>query len=576
MPSNTQSTQTRSALSKEIDIDALIVQLGQFGRYQRWVFAYLGLAIIFTSIYNCQYVFNAAGDNYRCKVPECEQSPPVYSRTEPWRKFALPSKGYNCYRKIPIGKSCAPESFSNTTRRCYSWVYEGGTTIVAEFDLACQEWKRTLVGTIHNFGVFLAIPLTAAVSDTYGRRFALIGTCVAPAVFGLLRAFCRNYVVYLFLEFVEALVGNGTYSTAFIIALEIVGLKMRVLGGNIIQSTYAVGQILTAIIAWVIPYWRTFTIVIFTPSFLFIFYIFFVEESFRWLMVKGHDDEAARILLKVAKWNNAHLLPETKAILTGEPSKFSRPWNPFPLSTVPPPPPKETRLMLKVLKSRTMMFRIIVVSFWWISVTMIYYGLSINSVSLVGNKYVNYMMTAFVEIPGSFLCFMTLDRFGRKSSIMTSFFICGLSLLVLPIVKNPNLTILLTLVGKMTISLIFSGIYIYTVELFPTSARHRMLGICSMTGRIGSMCAPQTPLLVDGVHEVPPVHSVRLAGWYVGAVNAANSGDAAHEAARHHRAGGADDPRQPLHQNDQFNHVTLSLPCWLQTYFHYSQVFSGI
>ncbi|XP_022828117.1 organic cation transporter protein-like isoform X3 [Spodoptera litura] len=512
MPSNTQSTQTRSALSKEIDIDALIVQLGQFGRYQRWVFAYLGLAIIFTSIYNCQYVFNAAGDNYRCKVPECEQSPPVYSRTEPWRKFALPSKGYNCYRKIPIGKSCAPESFSNTTRRCYSWVYEGGTTIVAEFDLACQEWKRTLVGTIHNFGVFLAIPLTAAVSDTYGRRFALIGTCVAPAVFGLLRAFCRNYVVYLFLEFVEALVGNGTYSTAFIIALEIVGLKMRVLGGNIIQSTYAVGQILTAIIAWVIPYWRTFTIVIFTPSFLFIFYIFFVEESFRWLMVKGHDDEAARILLKVAKWNNAHLLPETKAILTGEPSKFSRPWNPFPLSTVPPPPPKETRLMLKVLKSRTMMFRIIVVSFWWISVTMIYYGLSINSVSLVGNKYVNYMMTAFVEIPGSFLCFMTLDRFGRKSSIMTSFFICGLSLLVLPIVKNPNLTILLTLVGKMTISLIFSGIYIYTVELFPTSARHRMLGICSMTGRIGSMCAPQTPLLMAYMKSLPYILFGSLAG----------------------------------------------------------------
>ena len=61
---------------------------------------------------------------------------------------------------------------------------------------------------------------------------------------------------------------------------------------------------------------------------------------------------------------------------------------------------------------------------------------------------------------------------------------------------SAKMILAMTLVGKMMISLVFCGIYIYTIELFPTKARHVLMGVCSMTGRIGSMSAPQTPLLV--------------------------------------------------------------------------------
>lgn len=53
------------------------------------------------------------------------------------------------------------------------------------------------------------------------------------------------------------------------------------------------------------------------------------------------------------------------------------------------------------------------------------------------------------------------------------------------------------MLGKLAISMTFSSIYIYTSELFPTSARHSLLGFCSMIGRIGSILAPMTPLLVS-------------------------------------------------------------------------------
>lgn len=39
-----------------------------------------------------------------------------------------------------------------------------------QFDLACEDWKRTLVGTVHVAGVFGALPVTAFISDTYVRN----------------------------------------------------------------------------------------------------------------------------------------------------------------------------------------------------------------------------------------------------------------------------------------------------------------------------------------------------------------------------------------------------------------------
>lgn len=59
------------------------------------------------------------------------------------------------------------------------------------------------------------------------------------------------------------------------------------------------------------------------------------------------------------------------------------------------------------------------------------------------------------------------------------------------------LNVLLYLIGKFSITISFVILYMYTAEMFPTEIRHSLFGICSMFGRIGSMVAPQTPLLVS-------------------------------------------------------------------------------
>ncbi|CAH0675737.1 unnamed protein product [Chilo suppressalis] len=496
-----------------LHLDSILVELGSFGRYQIFNYCFILVPIMFSAVYNGQYIFAAGSLDFRCRVPECEGSYGGSLQPGYWGVWALPERGGRCDRLRPVADSCAVDSFKqNETIACNSWVYESNDTIVGEFDLACQEWKRTLVGTIHSVGLFAALPFASYISDTYGRRTAVVLTAASAGLMGLIRSFSPNYIMYLVFEFLDATLGSGVYSAAFILALEMVGLNRRVLGGNIISCSFAIGQVILALVAWGIPNWRTLTRVLYAPSLLFIFYFFILEESVRWLLSKDKKKEAARIIFKAADINKKKLSPEAVRQLTEEPQENKN--KETHKAVTVDQNEKLPSLMKQILKSRIIMSRLCICSFWWITVTFIYYGLSINSVSLAGNSYLNYILTSLVEIPGYCLSVLTLDRFGRKSSIMSAFFVCGASLLSLPFVPS-HLTWLqtsLTMLGKLCISMSFSSIYIYTSELFPTAARHRLLGACSMCGRVGSIVAPQTPLLGSYMPSLPYLLFGTMAG----------------------------------------------------------------
>lgn len=52
------------------------------------------------------------------------------------------------------------------------------------------------------------------------------------------------------------------------------------------------------------------------------------------------------------------------------------------------------------IKSRVLIVRFVIIVYNWITNAFVYYGLSLNSVSLSGNKYLNYTLVCLIEIPG--------------------------------------------------------------------------------------------------------------------------------------------------------------------------------
>lgn len=219
---------------------------------------------------------------------------------------------------------------------------------------------------------------------------------------------------------------SDLYLLTFVTALEMIGVEKRVLASSCLSCSFAIGQILLAFLAWILPYWRNLTFLLYTPGILFVTYYFCLVESVRWLVSQGRKKEAADIIFKGAAVNKRTLPPDTITYLET-------------MSSVVPIKTKRKSIMTEtkiIFRSRILFSRLIVISFWFAAVNFIYYGLSINAVSLAGNQYLNYALLSVIEIPGYIINIFTLDHFGRKKTITTSYLISATALTIMPFIIN--------------------------------------------------------------------------------------------------------------------------------------------
>lgn len=73
--------------------------------------------------------------------------------------------------------------------------------------------------------------------------------------------------------------------------------------------------------AWLVPYWRTFLQAIYSPALFYFLYLFFIDESPRWLLTKGKKDKAVAVLQKAADMNKINIDKTVLEKLTCEEEK---------------------------------------------------------------------------------------------------------------------------------------------------------------------------------------------------------------------------------------------------------------
>lgn len=477
----------------------LYMELGAFGKFQVYNIALLALPAIFCACMAGDYIFTAASLPHRCLVPECEGDSPHQFSPE-WLVNAIPAttSGFDsCQRYVNRtdisvnlpNETCPAVTFDrNITQPCGHYVYEKTNTVVYDFNLECREWLRTLPGTLNSLGGMVALVLAGFISDRYGRRASVVIFSFNIALVGLVRAFSVNYAMYVALQFLHTALGGGAFSAAYILAAEIVGPKYRVRTSATMSTTFALGQVLLGAMAFAITEWRTLTMVLYIPVFLILSYYWLLSESPRWLLSKNKQEKAKASLQYAARLNGKRISTESMTFLLtaiADKPKDSIETN-------------QDNLFLRVIYSPVMLRRCCTTPILWITTVFIYYGLSINSVNLTGNMYINYIATAAIEIPGYWTAVIILDRIGRRVTLFVGYMGCAICCAAFAFTPNNlyGLSLFLYLTGKFCIGAVMTSLYLYTAELYPTRYRHSFLAFSSMLGRIGSVVAPLTPPLM--------------------------------------------------------------------------------
>ncbi|CAH0399956.1 unnamed protein product [Chilo suppressalis] len=491
-----------------IDLDTILVEeIGQFGWFQIKVVLLTIIIVIFASWGANEYIFTTARISTRCYIPECDDQAPDLQFSPGWALNVFPSTGGSSYDGCqrfgnvtvlpPSNEFCPATWFNrNDLRDCESHIYQNTDTVVYDYDLACDDWRRSLIGSIRTFGTLTALPITGFVSDRWGRRTALTLNAFNTAWIGALRYFADTYAGFIISEFAESTFGSGGFSTAYILVMEVVGPKFRVLSGASMNTFFSVGQITMGLIAWGVPNWKNLTLALYIPQLLTILYFWLMTESVRWYMSKGRYDEAGGVLKTIARVNKTQLSDKSLEALQynaeeerrkqelEKSQKKNEPW-----------------LIVLVFRHKRVLLRCLVSPVWWITTTFIYYGLSINAVNMTGNRYLNYIAVSAAQIPGYWTAVLLLGRVGRKPVLIVAFWLCAacqIGYIFMP-ENQPGLSLALYLIGTYCIATVMTSIYVYTAELYPTKYRHSLFAFSSMMGRIGSILAPLTPALGSAV-----------------------------------------------------------------------------
>uniref|UniRef100_A0A8D0ND26 Solute carrier family 22 member 5 n=2 Tax=Sus scrofa TaxID=9823 RepID=A0A8D0ND26_PIG len=498
------------------DYDEMTAFLGEWGPFQRLIFFLLSASIIPNGFNGLSAVFLTATPEHRCRVPD------TANLSSAWRNHSLPLRlqdgrevPHSCrrYRLETIvnfsalglepGRDVDLEQVEQ--EGCLNgWEFSQDiylSTIVTEqnsgakaltnrkaskpafclvtWNLVCEDdWKAPLTISLFFGGVLVGSFISGQLSDRFGRKNVLFVTMGMQTGFSFLQVFSKNYEMFAVLFFLVGMGQISNYVAAFVLGTEILGKSVRIIFSTLgVCIFYAFGYMLLPLFAYFIRDWRMLLLALTVPGLLCVVLWWFIPESPRWLISQGRFQEAEVIIRKAAGLNG--IVAPSTIFDSSELQDLSS-------------KKQQSHSILDLLRTRNIRMVTIMSIILWMTISVGYFGLSLDTPNLHGDVFLNCFLSALVEVPAYVLAWLLLRHLPRRYSMATALFLGGSVLLFVQLVP-PDLYYLATvlvMVGKFGITAAFSMVYVYTAELYPTVVRNMGVGVSSTASRLGSILSP--------------------------------------------------------------------------------------
>ncbi|XP_064613192.1 organic cation transporter protein-like [Liolophura sinensis] len=457
----------------KIAMDELVKRLGNPGKCQLFLYVLLGLN--YFPVVTNHLLMAVLGS----KIPfHCDED-----RSNGYSMANITSQSQNT---CEVPSKGTHNGTTNQTQDCTTgWVYDTSeVTIVTEWDLVCQHKHLvSLSTTVYFCGVMLGGLIFGFLSDYFGRKPFILFTLYSNFAVGIGMFFVPSYAVFTSLRFVQGALMQGLQTTSYAMVMELFSPAHRAYVGAALELFWGCSYIILALIWYLIQDWRYIQLAITLPSALTITYIWLLPESFRWLLLKNKFQAADNVINRIVKWNKIPYPEDSVTLVKSQIKAMSD------NHTV-------SYTVVDLFKTPVIRRRSLILFYNWFATALGYYGLSLSFTQLAGNKFLIFFISGVVELPAYMASIYILNRFGRRKPMAGFFILCGITCIGAGMIHSKdaslqNLSLALSLIGKFSTAGLFSVVFLYTAELYPTVIRNVGCGACAFWMRAAGVAAPQ-------------------------------------------------------------------------------------
>jgi len=339
-----------------------------------------------------------------------------------------------------------------------SWLFDAMDVGMVSFIIAAiaVDWhlgaqQIGLVAAINSIGMAAGAAVAGSLADRYGRRSILIWTLLIFSAASGLSALVSSFVALCILRFIAGFGLGGELPVASTLVSESVPQKERGRAVVLLESFWAFGWILSALIAYfVIPDygWRIAFVISALPAFYALYLRRAIQDSPRYMAAVQQKP-----------------LPFRQRVASVWSSKYRR-----------------STITLWVL---------------WFTVVFSYYGMFLWLPTVMVMKgyglvksFQYVLIITLAQLPGYFTAAYFIEKIGRKFVLVTYLVLTAISAIWFGMAESEGMLIAAGICLSFFNLGAWGGMYAYTPELYPTEVRSTGVGLAASFGRIGGVIGP--------------------------------------------------------------------------------------